>query len=499
MILGMIGGMSKRSCRSGCIRRSRSGHALATKVSPVRFCPSSRLLPLSPSHSLPSASTSASASAPRQQQKKIKTRGSNAVDAQLVPGDKPLMVKEEAPELGDALDTLLDSSPPKRPKLHLWNTSFPRSNNATPLGSSSPILVGHFLAPLDPPDDPNEPDEQKSPPLDEATRLKGAVWPGMAIFDSATTEMKRKRNQKKDVSVLDQLEQNSLEVEPTEIIYFPFGYIKKQRRISGRVDSSSPLPEELPPPPPPPPPPVKRKATTRPALTEKDVNGSNAPRKMCRRQRQSPTGPRDHAQTRGSRPKAAFSVHRDSGEVFGHQGGMNVLNSAFEPPLSSQQQFHSSGVNLTQQFAPANCTPYIPADASGLQSVGSYFPHQVEYGPANVNFYGPYGYDLAAFLAHNLPTAPYGQMQTQDAPEKLDDESVFPLDATQTSAGPPAPELMEGASCKIANEGDAEKEKAVFYTPEVKPMFPECFNDQIDGLMSLSDLGHDFDPVMDCE
>lgn len=77
----------------------------------------------------------------------------------------------------------------------------------------------------------------------ESTKLKGVFWPGMDIFDSATPEMKRKRNQKKDTSVVAQLEANSLEVEPMEMIFTPLGTLKKARMISGNPedDESSPI------------------------------------------------------------------------------------------------------------------------------------------------------------------------------------------------------------------------------------------------------------------
>lgn len=68
--------------------------------------------------------------------------------------------------------------------------------------------------------------------VSESTKLKGVYWPGMDIFDSATPEMRRKRNQKKDSSVVEQLELNSREVEATELIFTPQGSFKRQRRIS---------------------------------------------------------------------------------------------------------------------------------------------------------------------------------------------------------------------------------------------------------------------------
>lgn len=77
-------------------------------------------------------------------------------------------------------------------------------------------------------------------------KLKGVFWPGMAIFDSASPDAKRKRNQKKDGSILEQMEHNAAIVEPIELIFTPHGDLKKRRTISGRVEDSSPLKEETP-------------------------------------------------------------------------------------------------------------------------------------------------------------------------------------------------------------------------------------------------------------
>lgn len=81
---------------------------------------------------------------------------------------------------------------------------------------------------------------------DEIARLKGVLWPGMDIFDSATEQMRRKRNQKKDENILKMMEKTSICVEPTELIFSPTGILRKQRVISGNVEDSSPLKGESP-------------------------------------------------------------------------------------------------------------------------------------------------------------------------------------------------------------------------------------------------------------
>ena len=100
----------------------------------------------------------------------------------------------------------------------------------------------------------------------ETSRLKGLIWPGMDIFDAATEEMRRKRNQKKDGTLLKQMERCSERIEATEIIYSPSGIMRKQRPITGNVEDTSPLKGETPVP--------KKRAVRpkRPALTEINPN-----------------------------------------------------------------------------------------------------------------------------------------------------------------------------------------------------------------------------------
>jgi len=63
--------------------------------------------------------------------------------------------------------------------------------------------------------------------------LKGVQWPGMDLFDSATPEMKRMRNQRKDSSVLNQMMATSAGVTPFEHVYFPDGALHHTRDIFG--------------------------------------------------------------------------------------------------------------------------------------------------------------------------------------------------------------------------------------------------------------------------
>ena len=65
----------------------------------------------------------------------------------------------------------------------------------------------------------------------DSSKLKGVKWPGMGLFDSANEDQKRKRNQRKDHSVLKLMEQTSSSVEPTEFVWTGGGEFQRTRDI----------------------------------------------------------------------------------------------------------------------------------------------------------------------------------------------------------------------------------------------------------------------------
>ena len=67
----------------------------------------------------------------------------------------------------------------------------------------------------------------------EKVKLKGVQWPGMDLFDSATPEMKRMRNQRKDSSVLEQMKATSAEITTEEVVYNLDGSVSHIRDIFG--------------------------------------------------------------------------------------------------------------------------------------------------------------------------------------------------------------------------------------------------------------------------
>ena len=53
----------------------------------------------------------------------------------------------------------------------------------------------------------------------DTSKLKGTIFPGMGLFDAATPEMRRKRNQRKDGAILEQMKASSAVVVPDESIW----------------------------------------------------------------------------------------------------------------------------------------------------------------------------------------------------------------------------------------------------------------------------------------
>jgi hypothetical protein len=61
----------------------------------------------------------------------------------------------------------------------------------------------------------------------------------MDLFDSATPEMKRMRNQKKDGTILEQMLATARDTEPAEISYHPNGDFRASRDIFGPLSTEN--------------------------------------------------------------------------------------------------------------------------------------------------------------------------------------------------------------------------------------------------------------------
>ena len=207
----------------------------------------------------------------------------------------------------------------------------------------------------------------------EHTKLKGAIWPGMGLFDSADQEMRRKRNQKKAVSVLKHLQSTSEQIEATECVFDSEGVLQRERPITGEPeedDGRSPLKGESSPEPEFPPAAAKKQAIkkARKALAEKDVNTG----RVTRRRGESHHPPfgnsarstpyfdggadEDDKLTYG-RPRPAparrttLSIHRDNSGpdiTFENPAPMNTLTSGFRTPFQNSSTFSHRGQPVPQ-------------------------------------------------------------------------------------------------------------------------------------------------------
>lgn len=269
--------------------------------------------------------------------------------------------------------------------------------------------------------------DEEDETLTEVTRLKGIYWPGMNIFDAATPITKRRRNQKKETSVAVSLERNALLVEPNEVIFTPYGTMKKSRYIDGRINNdSSPYKLDIPTPQP------KRRQARKP-LADKDKNVPNSQNRQ-----QSVPSLRGLSPSKsiasstvsfalpapGKKRKRGFKVLDERDEIerpakhraaplvpqpteeraFGNPTGMHLLNSAFHhsPPFN---------VDSAQTGPPMmDLVNAQPHNAFFADAFGHYQPafFGVPYYGYGYGYYGPPQYNRPGFipLAAQQPALP---------------------------------------------------------------------------------------------
>lgn len=234
--------------------------------------------------------------------------------------------------------------------MHLWSTFRPASWNAVPLESSSP-----FMQYFDLPFEDFQPQSSISNALaseidlepSEAAKLKGVFWPGMDIFDAAPLATRKKRNQKKDISVLAHLEQNSLRVQPNEVVYTPRGAHSKLRTITGRVDFDSSPSRLLDPTPSPP---TKRKAARKTTLKPREVVGEKTTRPRGR-----PRGSKSCVALVAPPPSGLNSINVDAQSPTPFAAGADhaiSIKNEFQPLCSRASSEISlyNGISFAEEF-----------------------------------------------------------------------------------------------------------------------------------------------------
>jgi hypothetical protein len=278
-------------------------------------------------------------------------------------------------------------------------------------------------------------------PITDIMIPKGVQWPGMAMFDSATIEMKRKRNQKKSTNVLKQLQTTSELIEPNELVFDASGTHRKTRIITGEPESSDSLIEgesepevEV----------VKRRRPnrrTRQPLTEKNVNtcrptrqrAANPPLSTSRLSR----GPyfdglhdgddEDDLLTYGEHKPPArtgISVLRDNSgpDITFEPHNLNYLTSAFRPGTRPGPQFSHPNIQAANPRGQPRLSAWKPYDQPG-----NYHPIMNRYNSRPPS-YGSFGQFLTMGAQGNNPYIHGPQGQPQHYHFSSLGNEIFPFD-----------------------------------------------------------------------
>lgn len=184
-------------------------------------------------------------------------KGSGAMDnyAMKAEPDTPFAVSGGLPPMGHFNTAAMNTHSLQQPDHDaiFGNAGFPNStarNNRIPFafegysndpfhsGPSVPVLRSNTHTP----DSANLSviDMENTEDAAGASKLKGTIWPGMSMFDSATPDQKRKRNQRKHRGVIEYMEASSKAVTPTECVWEVDGTLQKKRDIyaSPSIDGS---------------------------------------------------------------------------------------------------------------------------------------------------------------------------------------------------------------------------------------------------------------------
>jgi hypothetical protein len=286
-------------------------------------------------------------------------------------------------------------------------------------------------------------DHGEPEPITDIMIPKGVQWPGMAMFDSATADMKRKRNQKKSTNVVKQLQATSEVIEPNELVFDAEGTHRKTRLITGEPESSDSLIEgesepevEA----------VERKRPrrrTRQPLTEKNVNTCRPSRKRTAaplptsRVSRGPYfdgvhGDEDHEDdilTYGDHKpttRTGISVLRDNSgpDITFEPPSLSYLTSAFRPSSRPGPQFSHSNSHAVNPRAQPRLTSWKPFDHPG-----AYHPMVNRY-HSRPPSYGSFGQFLNLGAQGNNPFVNGNQGQHQQYHFSSLGNEMFPFDLT---------------------------------------------------------------------
>lgn len=296
---------------------------------------------------------------------------------------------------------------------------------------------------------------------DDASKLKGVVWPGMGLFDAATPELKKKRNQKKDISANERLATMSEGVQKEELIFDSAGSLCKKRDITGHPQPEDDvLPgEELPSRPPK----VKRaprkKLEDNEALEEKkpledkkpladkDANAriKTATRAKSKRRGRKQQGDaavttdmqeEDHSQEeaprkikRNKRKKAPIDEAEEEVEAQ-----VDMKEATFGQPVVMSQL--TSGYQQAPMYVAAAPMGFRPAEPNYMAGQSYYqFPAEqnnpFSYDPSSLATWDYFGYGMGSSIANPLFSGMYGGSFGDDDDEDNEGTISAPISESQ--------------------------------------------------------------------
>ncbi|KAK4105883.1 hypothetical protein N658DRAFT_416174 [Parathielavia hyrcaniae] len=278
-----------------------------------------------------------------------------------------------------------DQSAPSTPlngKRVMYCRRWPSETEITADGASVTLDLGSETAEFD----------------DDASKLKGVKYPGMGLFDSADMIQKRMRNQRKDDSVLKQMEETSSVIEPNEFVWTEDGEFQRVRDIyatpsvEGSPDRKfEDLKDRKPKR-------GRRSATTAPSGPGRTRESARITRQKAAQDRR---GRRDNDAER-SGAGDAYDIFRDPPKRSSDRSPEPRRRTALQP-LNSNLSMLSTGQK------PGKPVSYMPPRDTTFTSQppvtnGHFYPHQHSLGAGSFNplcvqarggagaYYNPYGY-----------------------------------------------------------------------------------------------------------
>ncbi|ROT37235.1 hypothetical protein SODALDRAFT_192329 [Sodiomyces alkalinus F11] len=200
----------------------------------------------------------------------------------------------------------------------------------------------------------------------ERMKLKGVYWPGMDMFDSATPENKKKRNQRKDSSVVARMMRESSAIQPTLMVCDRNMTIERTRDIYDSATEEEVMPKQ---------PKAKRARTTasKPAIKkEGSVDTPKSASRTRKRQASSAGQAQVHGVTeaRVKRGSAALAITKIAEQA---QNDFDAdLEDNLEEESDRDNDFSSRTRNRARPGRPSRMTQQWPLDLSRTNSSQSY-------------------------------------------------------------------------------------------------------------------------------